>query len=192
VKKRIIIGISGASGVIYGIETLKVLTRLNYETHLILTDAAKINISIETDYAVEEVTAQASVVHDNNDLAAVLASGSFSTMGMIVIPCSIKSLSAIANSYGSNLLVRAADVCLKEKRKLILVVRETPVHLGHIRLMEKAAESGAVIMPPVPAFYSRPETITDIVLHTVGKCLDQFQIEHKLFQRWAGMHGKKR
>lgn len=190
--KRIIIGISGASGAIYGIEALKVLNSLNYETHLILTDAAKININIETDYSIEKVVSMASVVHNNNDLAAAIASGSFSTLGMIVIPCSMKSLSAIANSYGSNLLVRAADVCLKERRKLVLVVRETPLHIGHIKLMERAAENGAIIMPPVPAFYSQPKTITDIVRHTVGKCLDQFQIEHKLFRRWEGMSGKER
>jgi 4-hydroxy-3-polyprenylbenzoate decarboxylase len=190
--KRMIIGISGASGVIYGIEALKALKDLNYETHLILTDAAKINIKIETDYSIEDVVSLASIAHENQDLAAVLASGSFSTLGMIVIPCSIKSLSAIANSYGSNLLVRAADVCLKERRKLILVVRETPLHIGHIKLMERAAENGALIMPPVPAFYSQPKTITDIVRHTVGRCLDQFQIEHALFRRWEGMRGKER
>jgi 4-hydroxy-3-polyprenylbenzoate decarboxylase len=184
--KRIIIGITGASGVIYGIEMLRGLKDLDYETYLILTDAAAINIEIETDYTVDQVRSLASFVLDDRDLAAPVSSGSFRTLGMIVAPCSMKSLSAIVNSYGANLLVRAADVCLKERRKLALLVRETPLHQGHLRLMMTAAENGAFILPPIPAFYHRPTTIMDIVHQTIGKCFDHFQIEHQLFRRWSG------
>ncbi|MGQ9656032.1 MAG: UbiX family flavin prenyltransferase [Thermodesulfobacteriota bacterium] len=182
---RIITGISGASGVIYGIELLRVLSGLGYETHLILTDAAKRNISIETDCTVEQVESLAAKAHDNEDLAAPLASGSFMTMGMVVAPCTIKTLSAIANSYTTNLLVRAADVCLKERRKLVLLVRETPLHKGHLRLMAQAADMGALILPPIPAFYHRPKTIQDIVHQTIGKILDYLGIEHELYRRWG-------
>jgi len=189
VSERIIIGITGASGVIYGIELLKVLSQLGYETHLILTDAARKNISIETDYSVEEVEALAGRCHQNEDLAAPLASGSFLTMGMVVAPCTIKTLSAIANSYTSNLLVRAADVCLKERRKLILLVRETPLHKGHLRLMAQAADMGALILPPVPAFYHRPRTVEEIVHQTIGKALDYLGIDHELYRRWEGRPG---
>lgn len=185
-SRRIITGISGASGVIYGIELLQVLGGLGYETHLILTDAAKRNISIETDYTVEQVESMAGKAHNNEDIAAPLASGSFITMGMVVAPCTIKTLSAIANSYTTNLLVRAADVCLKEGRKLVLLVRETPLHKGHLRLMAQAADMGALILPPVPAFYHRPKTIQDIVHQTIGKILDYFGIEHELYRRWEG------
>ncbi len=185
--KRIIIGISGASGVIFGIEILNNLKELGYETHLILTDAGRKNIRIETDYSIKAVEALATRAYKNDDLTASLASGSFITMGMIVAPCTIKSLSAIAHSYTDNLLIRAADVCLKERRKLVLLVRETPLHKGHLRLMSLAAEMGALILPPVPAFYHRPKTIQDIIHHTVGKVLDSFQIEHQLYRRWEGI-----
>jgi len=156
------------------------------ETHLVITEAAKKTISIETDYSIQEVENLASVVHDSRDHAAAIASGSFMTEGMAVVPCSVKSLSAIVHSYNDNLLIRAADVCLKEGRKLVLAVRETPLHLGHLRLMCQAAELGAVILPPIPGFYHKPSSMEQLVLHVVGKIMDQFQIPHQLFTRWAG------
>jgi len=183
---RLIVGISGASGVIYGIEMLKALKELNVETHLILSKAAKKNLEIETEYAVKEVEALATIVYSNEDCGARPASGSFIHQGMIVVPCTIKTLSGIANSYDSELLVRAADVTLKEKRKLVLMVRETPLHKGHLRLLLKAADLGALILPPVPAFYHRPTTIQDIINQSLGKALDYFEIEHQLFKRWQG------
>ncbi len=185
-KQRIIIGITGASGVIYGIRALQALAeRDDVETHLLLSQAAVTNIAIETDYKVEDVRGLADVCHNDDNLAASIASGSFPTAGMMVLPCSIKTLSGIANSYADNLMVRAADVVLKEGRKLVLVVRETPLHLGHLRLQVQAAEAGAVILPPVPAFYHAPQTIEDIVDHTVGRVFDQFGIEHDLYRRWG-------
>ena len=186
INKRIIIGISGASGVIYGIEILKLFEKLDFEVHLILSEAAKKNIQIETGCTIEEVESFADVVHDNKDVGASIASGSFLTMGMIVVPCTIKTLSGIANSYTNNLLVRAADVTLKEKRKLVLVVRETPLHKGHLRLMTMATDMGAHILPPVPSFYHRPKTIKDIIYQTIGEVFDYFNIEHHLFERWEG------
>ena len=183
---RIIVGITGASGVIYGIRLLEVLRDLKVEAHLILTEAAQQNIQIETPFTVEDVEGLAHEVHDVRDLAAPVSSGSFVTSGMVVAPCSIKTLSAIANSYNENLLVRVADVTLKEGRRLVLLVRETPLHLGHLELMVKAARMGAVIMPPVPAFYHSPKSLGDIVDHTVGKVLDLFGLDAKLFRRWEG------
>lgn len=183
---RVIVGISGASGALYGIELLKALRDKAVETHLVITEAAKRTIAIETDYSVQEVENLATVVHDCTDHAAAIASGSFMTDGMAVVPCSVKSLSAIVHSYNDNLLIRAADVCLKERRKLVLAVRETPLHLGHLRLMCQAAELGAIILPPIPGFYHRPSSMEQLVLHVVGKILDQFQIPHNLFARWAG------
>jgi 4-hydroxy-3-polyprenylbenzoate decarboxylase len=152
---------------------------------LIISDAGRLNIEIETRYSPAEVEAMADFVYDHNDMAASLASGSFLTEGMVVIPCTIKSLSGIANSYNENLLVRTADVTLKEKRKLVLVVRETPLHVGHLRLMTLAAEMGAHILPPVPSFYHQPETIADIIDQTIGKVFDYMGIEHNLFKRWG-------
>jgi 4-hydroxy-3-polyprenylbenzoate decarboxylase len=183
--KRIVIGISGASGVTYGVRMLDVLRKTDFETHLIISDAGRLNIEIETRYSPAEVEAMADFVYDHNDMAASLASGSFLTEGMVVIPCTIKSLSGIANSYNENLLVRTADVTLKEKRKLVLVVRETPLHVGHLRLMTLAAEMGAHILPPVPSFYHQPETIADIIDQTIGKVFDYMGIEHNLFKRWG-------
>lgn len=185
--KRIVIGISGASGVIYGVKMLSLLSEMDYETHLIISEAGKINIQIETGQDVNAVAAMASVVHDSQDMTAALASGSFITEGMIVVPCTIKTLSAIANSYNSNLLIRAADVTLKEKRKLVLMVRETPLHKGHLRLMTLAADMGAHILPPIPSFYHNPKTIDDIIDQTIGKIFDFMGIEHQLFQRWEGI-----
>jgi 4-hydroxy-3-polyprenylbenzoate decarboxylase len=183
--KRIIIAIAGASGVIYGVRMLEVLRDTDYETHLIISDAGKLNIKIETSYSPEEVIAMADVVHDHKDMAAPLASGSFPAGAMVVVPCTIKTLSGIANSYNENLIVRTADVALKEKRKLVLVVRETPLHKGHLRLMTLAADMGAHILPPVPSFYHFPKTIDDIINQTIGKILDYIGIEHNLFKRWG-------
>ena len=184
-SKKIIIGIAGASGVIYGIRILNLLKEMDIETHLIISEAAKLNIKIETEYAVEAVSDLADHTYDNKDIAAALASGSFLTDGMIVAPCTIKTLSGIANSYTTNLLVRSADVTLKEKRKLVLMVRETPLHKGHLRLMTMAADMGAHILPPIPSFYHHPKTIEDIIDQTVGKIFDYLGIAHSLFQRWG-------
>ncbi len=179
-------GITGASGTIYGVRILEVLRDLGFETHLVMSQAARRVAGLETGFAVPEIEALADYSYADDDIDAPIASGSFKTDGMIVAPCSIKSLSAIANSFNSNLLARAADVCLKERRKLVLVVRETPLHLGHLRLMAEVTEYGAIVLPPMPAFYHRPTTIDDLVDQTVGKVLDQFDIDHDLFQRWGG------
>jgi 4-hydroxy-3-polyprenylbenzoate decarboxylase len=184
----LIIGITGASGVIYGIRLLEVLsTRQDIETHLVISGAGKTNIEYETDWQMADIKGLANFCYDITDFGARLASGSFKSDGMVVIPCTVKTMSALANSYNENLLMRAGDVTLKERRKLVLVVRETPFHLGHLRNMERLSEMGAIIMPPVPSFYHRPKTITDIIDHTVGKVLDIFGIEHRLFQRWSGL-----
>ena len=182
--KRLIVGIAGASGVIYGVRMLEVLKNRGIETHLIISEAGKLNIKIETDYDVEDVLAMADFTYTNKQIAASVASGSFQTMGMVVAPCTVKTLSGIANSYNENLLIRAADVQLKEKRKLALMFRETPLHVGHLRLLTLAAEMGAHIVPPVPAFYHHPKTIDDIINQSVGKVLDYMGIEHDLFKRW--------
>jgi len=185
-SKRIVIGITGATGVVYGIEFLKQLNRIkNVETHLIISDSGKRNITLETDLTVREVESMAHTVYSNDDLGASPASGSFLTSGMIVAPCTIKTLSGIANSHSDNLLVRAADVTLKEKRKVVLLVRETPLHKGHLRLMSMAADMGAHILPPMPSFYHHPKTIEDIIHQTIGKVFDYFGIEHNLFDRWG-------
>lgn len=184
--RPLILAITGATGVIYGVETLKVLKQLGVETHLILSESAGRNFALETDYRIEDVRRMADVVYNNKDIGAAPASGSFLTQGMIVAPCTIKTLSAIANSYNDSLVVRAADVQLKEKRRLVLMVRETPLHKGHLELMARAADYGATILPPMPSFYHSPKTILDIVHQSVGKALDQFGIEHNLFRRWAG------
>jgi 4-hydroxy-3-polyprenylbenzoate decarboxylase len=182
----LIVAITGATGVVYGVEMLRVLKDLGVETHLILSEAAATNLALETKYTVDEVKALATVAYNNKDVGAAPASGSFRTRGMIVAPCTVKSLSAIATSFTYNLVVRAADVTLKEGRKLVLMVRETPLHKGHLKLMAQAADLGAVILPPMPAFYHHPETLMDVIHQSLGKALDQFGIEHDLFQRWAG------
>ena len=186
----LVVAITGATGVIYGVEMLRVLKELGEETHLILSEAAALNLSIETEYSLEEVKSLASEVYSNKDVGAAVASGSFRTRGMIVAPCTIKTLSAIANSFTYNLVVRAADVSLKERRTLVLMVRETPLHKGHLELMSRAADCGAVILPPMPAFYHRPQSIMDLIHQSIGKALDQVGIEHQLFRRWTG-HGRK-
>jgi 4-hydroxy-3-polyprenylbenzoate decarboxylase len=183
---QLIVGMSGASGAIYGIRLLEALRQTGVESHLILTLAARKTIHLETDRTVKEVVALAKHTYAIDDVAAAVASGSFKTAGMVVLPCSIKSMSAIAHAYSDNLLVRAADVTLKERRRLVLAVRETPLHQGHLRTMLKLSKMGAIILPPVPAFYHHPKTVDDIVDHTVGKILDLFEIEHDLFQRWTG------
>jgi len=183
--KRLVVGISGASGVTYGVRLLQVLKETEYETHLIISKSGELNIEIETDYDPADVKALADYVYDHKNVAASLASGSFLTEGMVVVPCTIKTLSGIANSYNENLLVRAADVTLKEKRKLALVVRETPLHKGHLRLLTMAADMGAHILPPVPSFYHMPKTIEDIIDQTIGKIFDFMGIEHDLFRRWG-------
>ena len=182
----LVVAITGASGVVYGVEMMRVLKELGQETHLIMSEAAEKNLAIETDYTLDDVKGLASVVYDNQDIGAAVASGSFRTCGMIVAPCTVKTLSAIANSFTYNLVVRAADVTLKERRKLVLMVRETPLHKGHLDLMSRAADCGAVILPPMPAFYHKPESIMDIVHQSIGKALDQVGIEHSLFKRWTG------
>jgi len=184
--KRIVIGMSGSSGVIYGVRTLLHLRAIEgVETHLVMSEGAEVNVKVETHYTPEEVKALADVVHRPDNLAASIASGSFRTEAMIVVPCSVKSLSGIVHSYADNLLQRAADVALKERRKLILVVRETPLHKGHLELMTKAADLGALILPPLPAFYHEPQTIEDLIDQTIGKAFDYLGIEHTLFQRWG-------
>jgi flavin prenyltransferase len=186
--RRLIVGISGASGARYGIRLLEAARGIPLlRTHLIITHAARLTIAAETDWTCEQVAALAHSVYEDDDLAAPLASGSFPTAGMVILPCSIKTLSAIANCYTSTLLARAADVTLKEGRPLILAVRETPLHLGHLRLMVQAAEMGAVLFPPVPALYGRPKTVEEIVDGTVGRILARLGFPNSLYQTWTGL-----
>jgi 4-hydroxy-3-polyprenylbenzoate decarboxylase len=191
-NRRLIVGISGASGSVYGVRILEVLRDVSdVETHLVISSAGKRTLMLETHYSVEDVERLADSVHPVKDIAASISSGSYRTLGMVVAPCSMKTLSGIAMSYADNLLLRAADVTLKDRRKLVLVVRETPIHLGHLRLMTQVAEMGGIIMPPVPAFYHHPKTIEDIVDHTVNRVLDLFDIdlEQDLVERWSGPDG---
>lgn len=184
--KRIILAISGASGAILGIRALELLKEAGAETHLVISRAARQTIPSETDWTIADVEALANFTYNPDDIGARLASGSFVTDGMLVVPCSIKTLSGIANSYTDNLVVRAADVCLKEGRRLILAVRETPLHAGHLRLMQLAAEAGAVIFPPVPVFYSNPKTVDDLVTGMAGRMLLRMGIENEHYHRWDG------
>jgi 4-hydroxy-3-polyprenylbenzoate decarboxylase len=185
--QRVIVGISGASGAIYGIRFLEALQAYpDVESHLVLSAGGKRTIIEETDWAVKDVEALASVVHDIRDVGASIASGSFKTSGMVVAPCSIKTLSAVANGYADSLMTRAADVVLKERRRLVLLVRETPLHHGHLRLMTDVALAGGILMPPVPAFYNRPQSVDDIVNHTIGRLLDWFDLDHRLYKEWTG------
>ncbi len=184
--RRLIVGMSGASGAIYGIRLLEILQAYpDVETHLVMSKPAERTIVEETSYRVADVRAMASVAHSITDIGAAIASGSFQTLGMVVIPCSIHTVSAIAHCLSENLLTRAADVALKEGRTLVLVVRETPLHVGHLRSMLAAAESGAVILPPVPAFYNQPKTLENVIDHTIGRILDRFGIRHRLSPRWG-------
>src|ERR1700722_19629460 len=187
--KRIIVGISGATGAIYGIRLLQLFRSVDsIETHLVMTPAARRTVLLETEYSLDDVEALADCVHRSADIAASISSGSFRSMGMIVAPCSMKTVSGIATSYSDNLLLRAADVTLKERRPLVLLVRETPLHLGHLRLLVQVAELGAVVMPPMPAFYHRPQTLADVIDQTVNRALDLLGVEldNDLFTRWQG------
>ena len=185
--KRLIVGISGASGVIYGIRLLEMLKAIGgVETHLVMSRYARLNIEIETDHTPQEVEALADEVHSFGNQAASISSGSFRTDGMVIAPCSMKTLSGIAHSFADSLLVRAADVVLKEQRRLVLMPREAPLHLGHCKLLYEVAQLGAVIAPPMPAFYSRPETIDDIINHSVGRVLDLFGLDTGILKRWEG------
>lgn len=183
---RLIVGMSGASGAVYGVRILEQLRETPIETHLVVSKAARRTLAEETDLEVGDLEALADVVHPNQNIGATIASGSFRTMGMIVAPCSIKSMSEIASGMTSTLLARAADVVLKERRKLVLMVRETPLHRNHLRTMADLSELGAIIAPPVPAFYTKPASLDDLVDHTVGRTLDLFEIETGLITRWSG------
>jgi 4-hydroxy-3-polyprenylbenzoate decarboxylase len=186
--RRIVVALSGASGAIYGIRALETIrTDRTIELHVIVSSGARATISYETDRRYEDVVGLADVVHDEKDLAASLASGTFRTHGMLVAPCSIRTMASVANALNDNLIVRAADVHLKERRRLVLMVRETPLNATHLRLMHELTLAGAVILPPVPGFYQRPKTLMDLVDHSVGKALDLLGIEHQLFERWSGM-----
>lgn len=190
--KRLVVGISGASGVIHGIRLLEVLRAVaDVEVHLVISNAGKKTIALETDRTLDEVEGLADRCHRVGDIAAAVASGSFKTGAMVVVPCSMKTLSGIANSYADNLLIRAAEVTLKDRRPLVLVPRETPLHLGHLRLLVRVAEMGAVVMPPMTAFYHRPESVGEIVDQTVNRILDVLgiELEHDLFPRWTGPRG---
>ncbi|MCB1697472.1 MAG: UbiX family flavin prenyltransferase [Halioglobus sp.] len=184
---RLTVGITGASGVIYGIRLLEMLRTLpEVESHLVVSNGGKLNIALETDWQPKAVEALADVVHSDNDLAASISSGSCGMDGMVIIPCSMKTLSGVVNSYADNLIVRAADVTLKERRRLVLVPRESPMHVGHTRLLHEAATMGAVICPPAPAFYNHPQSVDDIINHTVGRVLDLFGLDCGTVKRWQG------
>ncbi len=189
---RLIVGISGASGVIYGIRLLEVLQdQADVETHLVISNGGKLNIKLETDYELKDVEALADEVHSDQNLAASIASGSFKTGGMVVAPCSMKTLSAIVHSYADTLVARAADVVLKEQRRLVLMPRETPLHAGHCKMLYEATQMGAMIAPPMPAFYNDPRTIDDLINHNVGRVLDLFGIDSNIVKRWAGAQSRK-
>ena len=190
VPRRLIVGITGASGAIYGIRILQALQGSGVETHLVMSESARITLASESDMTAADVEALAPEVHHPRNIGATVSSGSFKTMGMVIAPCSIRTLSEVAWGTTGNLLTRAADVVLKERRRLVLMLRETPLHAGHIQSMLQATQSGAIVMPPVPAFYARPKTIDDIVNHSVGRVLDLFDIETNLVERWAGL-GKR-
>ncbi len=185
--KRLVVAITGASGAIYGVRTLEALRAIgDVEIHLIVSPSAARTLLAETDSTLEELRSLAHCVHSHKDIGASIASGSFRTNGMMVVPCSVKTLSGIANCYAEDLVNRAADVCLKERRRLVLLFRETPLHIGHISLMDLATRMGAIVMPPIPSFYHRPQTIDDIVNQTIGRMLDLFDLGNDLVSRWTG------
>jgi flavin prenyltransferase len=184
-----VVGISGASGAIYGVRILQLLRDTDIETHLVISKSAEVTIAHELNLNVREIKALATHSHASHDIAAAISSGSFQTLGMVVAPCSVRSMSEIATGVTSGLLTRAADVVLKERRRLVLMVRETPLHLGHLRTMTQLAEMGAIVAPPVPAFYSKPASVEAIVDHSVGRVLDLFDIEVKVFKRWGEPRG---
>lgn len=189
-KQRLIVGITGASGAIYGIRALELLRNLAVETHLVLSQAAAITVAQETNYAIADVRALADVVHDRNNVAASISSGSFRTDGMLIAPCSIRTMSEIATGVTTSLVTRAADVVLKERRRLVLMVRETPLHLGHLKTMAALTEMGAVVAPPVPAFYAAPQSIDEMVTQSVGRALDLFGLDTGKVKRWGEVEGK--
>lgn len=190
--QRLVIGISGASGVIYGVRLLQILRELPIETHLVMTKSAEVTLAYETDLKVAQVRALADHCHSIGDMAASLSSGSFKTLGMIVAPCSVRSVAEMASGVTTSLLTRAADVILKERRRLVLMVRETPLHLGHLRNLAALTEMGAVIAPPVPAFYNRPKTLEDVIDHNLGRALDLFGLDSGKVKRWGEEEGKMR
>ena len=190
-QPRIIIGITGASGTIYAVRALEMLKKLKVETHLVMTRSAQVTMAYETSWKVKDIAALADVVYRNEDIGAAISSGSFKTLGMLIAPCSIRSLSEIASGVTGSLLSRSADVVLKERRRLVLMVRETPNHLGHLRSMVAVTEMGAIVMPPVPAFYTKPKTIEDIVNHSVGRALDLFGLDTGMVKRWGEDVGPK-
>lgn len=187
---RLVVGISGASGVVYGIRLLELLRGTPIETHLIMSRAARVTLAHETDRKAAEIEALATVVHSNADVGAACASGSFRTLGMVVAPCSVKTMSEIATGVTANLISRAADVALKERRRLVLMLRETPLHLGHLRAMAAVTEAGAIVYPPVPAFYARPASLDDMVDHTLGRVLDLFGVNLGTVRRWSGKRAR--
>ena len=187
-KPRLVVGISGASGVVYGIRLLELLRPTVIETHLVMSRSAKVTLTQELDIGVAEVSALAKVVHQFDNIGASISSGSFRTLGMVIAPCSMRSLAEIASGVTSSLVTRAADVVLKERRRLVLIVREAPLHLGHLRSMTAATEMGAIVYPPVPAFYARPENLEQMVDHTLGRVLDLFDIETRAVSRWGGLN----
>lgn len=191
-KQRLIVGITGASGAIYGIRALELLRNLAVETHLVLSQAAAITVAQETNYAIADVRALADVVHDRNNVAASISSGSFRTDGMLIAPCSIRTMSEIATGVTTSLVTRAADVVLKERRRLVLMVRETPLHLGHLKTMAALTEMGAVVAPPVPAFYAAPQSIDEMVTQSVGRALDLFGLDTGKVKRWSGIGAEKK
>ncbi len=184
--KRLLVGISGASGAIYGIRLLELLKGTDIETHLVISRAARTTLAYETDMALADIQALATVTYPEQDIGAACSSGSFRTLGMIIAPCSIKTMSEIASGTTTNLVSRAADVCLKERRRVVLMLRETPLHLGHIRSMAAVTEQGAIVYPPVPAFYARPQTLDEMIDHTLGRVLDLFDIDLGTVRRWSG------
>ncbi len=188
--KRLIVGITGASGAIYGYRLLELLRDTDIETHLIVSRAAHITLAAETDLKIADVEALADVVHSNQDIGAACSSGSFQNLGMVIAPCSIKTMAEISTGVTSNLISRSADVALKERRRVVLMLRETPLHLGHIRTMASVTEAGAIVYPPVPAFYTRPASLTEMIDHTVGRVLDLFGIETSVVKRWSGVKKK--
>ncbi len=191
-RPRIIVGISGASGTVYGVRLLELLKECDIETHLVMSKAAQTTLAYETDMKVAEVQQLASYVHAYADIGAACSSGSFKNMGMIVAPCSIKTMSEIATGTTGNLIARSADVALKERRRVVLLLRETPLHLGHIRTMAQVTEAGAIVYPPVPAFYARPESLADMIDHTLGRVLDLFEVDTGKVRRWTGGRSVRR
>jgi len=184
--RRLIIGMTGASGVVYGVRLLELLQHSGIETHLVMSRAAQITLASETDLKVAQVEKLANVVHSVNDIGAACSSGSFKTMGMVIAPCSIKTMSELATGVTSNLISRAADVQLKERRRVVLLLRETPLHLGHIRGMAAVTEAGAIVYPPVPAFYTKPASLAEMIDHTLGRVLDLFDVDLGVVRRWSG------